>query len=139
VTREGGRFDLDRIQIRGKQGQVIATDTKIALIYGGCRFPFVEDVLVPAIPLFGMKELQSQEVNVGRTATHLVITISPWTVWLTIQTVGKFPDVVAVIPRQSPTLVRFDRQDLTALLDLIADLPGAKEDDSPVTLDLIEW
>jgi hypothetical protein len=131
-----GRFAVDRIQVRGKQGQVIATDTHKALIAGGFRFPFAEDLLIPVIPLFGMKELQSQEVRVGRTVTHLVVSVGPWRAWLGIQTKGRFPEVESLVPRQAPTLVRFDLQDVTALLKVIARLPGANKENRPVTLEL---
>jgi hypothetical protein len=136
VADEKGRFALDRIQVRGKRGQVIATDSHIALIFGGFSFPFVEDLLIPAFPLFGLSDLHYQDVRVGRMATHLVVSIGPWTVWLAILILGKFPEVAAVVSRQSPTLVRFDPQDVTALLNDLAGLPGAKEHDRPVTLDL---
>jgi DNA polymerase III sliding clamp (beta) subunit (PCNA family) len=138
VTRDGGRYALDRIQVRGKQGQVIGTDGKQALICGRIRFPFAEDLLLPAIPLFGLTDWQSQDVRVGRTASHLVISAGPWTVWLAILTSGKFPDVVSLVPRQSPTQVKFDLPEVMSLLKVIADLPGASEDDHPVTLDLNE-
>jgi hypothetical protein len=131
-----GRYAVDRIQVRGKRGQMIATDTHHALVVGGFRFPFAEDVLIPVIPVFGMKEFQSQEVRVGRTDTHLVISTGPWTVWLGIQTTGRFPDVAAIVPRQSPTLVRFAPQDVTALLGVVAGLPGANDEYRPVTLEL---
>ena len=60
-SREDGRYSLSRIQVRGQKGQVIATDGKVAVIFGKFAFPFAEEVLVPAVPLFGCPEVRDEK------------------------------------------------------------------------------
>ena len=55
--REPARFALHRVQLRGSAGQVVGTDGKAALTAAGFAFPFADDVLVPAVPAFGGKDL----------------------------------------------------------------------------------
>ncbi len=99
VARDGGRYDLTKIQIQGKAGRVISTDSKVALLWHGFDLPFEDQFLVSAVPVFGSKELaRATEVRIGRTASHLVVAAGPWTINLPIDTTLRFPDVAAVIP-----------------------------------------
>src|SRR5439155_18394192 len=85
AARDSGRFALSKVQVQGKAGRVVGTDSKSALLWGGFRLPFADDVLVPAVGVFGSRELASGVgVRVGRTATHLVVATGPWAVWLPI-------------------------------------------------------
>jgi DNA polymerase III sliding clamp (beta) subunit (PCNA family) len=138
AAKQDSRFALTRIQVRGKQGQIIGTDSYTGLFCHGFALPFAEDILLPAIPVFGMSDLQSQEVTVGKTARHFVVSAGPWTIWLSIITEGKYPDLNSLIPRQSETLAKIDAQDASALLNVLEHLPGMNEDDRPVTLDFDE-
>ena len=103
AARDESRYALTRVQLQGKAGQILGTDGKQALIQGGWTFPFTDNILVPAIPMFGMKDVAAQaDVRIGKTATHLVVTAGPWTVWLLIDAEGRFPDVAAARAAQSP-------------------------------------
>ena len=94
TTSDPARFALHRIQVRGAAGEVIGSDGHQALIWSGFEFPFEEDLLVPALPLFGSPEWTSHPaVSVGRTELHLVVSAGPWTVWLPIDATGRYPDV----------------------------------------------
>ncbi len=135
-SREDGRFALSRVQVLGAKGRIIATDGKIAVLFDGFTFPFTEDALVPAVPLFGSPEVRDEtDVRVGRTASHLVVSAGDWTVWLAVAPTGKFPDVGAVVPRHAPTTVALDRGDAAGLLPQLPGLPGQGHDLRPVTLD----
>jgi hypothetical protein len=135
AAREPTRYALHRVQLRGKTGQVIGTDGKRAYLKGGFAFPFSEDLLVPAVPVFGAKEWASAgEVRLGRTDSHLVVAAGPWTVALAIDAAGKFPDVAGVLPKHLPTVVGIDDRDADALLDALPGLPGADGELDPVTL-----
>jgi hypothetical protein len=134
-SREDGRYALSRVQVRGATGQVVATDGKLAVVFGPFAFPFAGDLLVPAVPLFGSFEVCDEgEVRIGRTAAHLVLSAGDWTVWLAVAPAGKFPDVAAVIPRHAPTAVALDRGDAAGLLPQLPGLPGRGHDLRPVTL-----
>ena len=138
AARDSGRFVLNHVQIRGKAGQVIATDAKQALILGGFTFPFERDILVPAIPTFGCRELaEESEIRVGHSATELVVACGPWSVWLPVNAEGRYPDVASILPKPGTgTAARLDESIAAELLRLLPALPGAKDEGQPVTLDL---
>jgi len=136
AARENGRFALSRVQLQGKTGRVVGTDGKIALLATGFKFPFRDDVLVPALPVFGSKPLaRADDVRLGRTATHLVIAAGPWMFSLPVETKAKYPDVASVIPSHAPTTAGIDATDAVELLKVLTALPGADDENRPVTLD----
>ena len=140
AARDVGRFVLDHLQIRGKAGQVIATDSKRALVWGGFVFPFGGDVLIPAIPAFGCRELAgAAEVRVGHSTTELIVACGSWSVHLPVHTTGKYPDVLSILPKPGTgTTARLEEAEAAELLYVLPALPGAKEENQPVTLDLAE-
>jgi hypothetical protein len=133
AAQEPTRYALHRVQLRGKKGQVIGSDGKRAYLKGGFAFPFSDDLLVPAVPVFGAKEWASAgEVRLGRTVAHLVVAAGPWTVAIAIDATGKFPDVAGVLPKHLPTVVGIDDRDGEALLDALPGLPVADGELDPV-------
>lgn len=136
AAKESGRFALSKVQVQGKAGRVVGTDGKVALLWRGFTFPFSDDLLVPAIPVFGAKPLaRITDVKIGRTVTHLIIGAGMWSVWLPIDTRAKYPDVAAVIPRSAPTTLTIDQTDASALLPVLPGLPSADHELRQVTLD----
>ena len=137
ACREPGRYAIHRIQLRGKAGQVIGTDGKQALLWGGFRLPVGGDRLVPALPVFGARELAGATgVRIGTTDTHLVVGVGPWSVWLPVDSAGRYPDVAGVMPRPGRgTVVGIDEADAIVLRDV---LPKPTDGDDPptVTFDL---
>jgi hypothetical protein len=134
-TPETVRYAVNRIQLQGSSGRVVATDTKQALIWNGVRLPFAETVLVPAVPIFGASELKRESVRIGRTSSHVVVSLGPWTVFLNIDSVGKFPEVTNVIPRcQSPTTIAISEADARFIQANIDSWPQG-EADAGITLD----
>ena len=137
AAREANRFVLNHVQMRGPSGQVIGTDSKYLLVWGGFVFPFPETVLVPAIPVFGCRELAEEpDVRIGRTEAEVVVACGPWSVHLPIGS-GTFPDALSILPRhESCTSVTFDDAQAAELLLALPALPGATSEDRAVTLDL---
>ena len=138
AAREEGKYAFDGVQIRGKAGQLIATDGKQALIQGGFKFPFAEDLIVPAVPLFGAKELAGEEaVNIDRIDNWLFVEIGFWHIWLQIDPEKRFPDVVGAIPRATGTHLKFHDEDAQKVLEVLPQLLRVTGDDvQSVTLDL---
>ena len=133
--RDPSRPALQRIQLRGTQGQILGTDGNQAVIQSGFAFPFTEALCIPAIPIFAAKEWE-EPGRIGRTGTHLVVEIGPWTIWLTIDQTARYPDVEAAVPKgKRPTTITFSEPDATLLTDRLLRLPGCKEEGVPVTLD----
>ena len=68
-----GRFGLTRIQLRGRRGDVVATDGRQLLIQSGFRLPWDDDILIPRTSVFSCREFAChEEVLLGRTQTHVV-------------------------------------------------------------------
>jgi hypothetical protein len=139
TSRDSVRFALARVQLRGKTGEIVATDGRQLLVQGGFTFPWTETVLLPRVPAFAAREGGDElEVRLGRTRTHVAVKVGPWTFVLAIDTHSRFPDVEAVIPRASAGASRLhlDSQDAPFLAANLPKLPGGDDDNSPVTLDL---
>jgi hypothetical protein len=137
TARESARFALGRLQLRGKAGEIVATDGRQLLVQGGLALPWTDTVLVPRLSVTG--DLAGEgDVAVGRTKTHMALKIGPWTFLLSIDTQSRFPDVDAVIPssKEKVTVLHLDALDALFLAANLPKLPGGDEDSSPVTLDL---
>jgi len=138
TAKEDSRYALTRVQLRGRRGEVVATDATAALVWGGWSFPFADDVLVARCGAFGTPELAAGKgVRVGRTPAHVVVRAGAWTVFLAAHAGGRFPDVVGVVPPPGAARTRLvlDPGEAAALAGGLAKLPGTA-DSSPVTLDL---
>ena len=99
AAREASRFALARVQLRGRTGQVAATDGRQLLLRGGFRLPWADDLLVPPLPALGLRELRGAgPVAVGLAGDHVALRLGPWTFFLGIDPAGRFPDVRAVVP-----------------------------------------
>ncbi|MBX7103838.1 MAG: hypothetical protein K1X57_07140, partial [Gemmataceae bacterium] len=87
---------------------------------------------------FGCEELEADEVELGRTATHLVVRSGAWSVWLAIDTVGRFPPYADVIPRpyQMKSSCELHPADVEFALKSLPKLPGRDDECPSVTLDL---
>jgi hypothetical protein len=141
AARDPARLAIMRLLLRGRGGEVVATDGRQLLVQGGFTFPWKEDVLVPALPAFSGKGPPSDgEVQVGRTASHVGIAAGPWTFLLAIDGEGRFPNYQEVIPRPHAggTRVVIDPQDGALLLGALPRLPGKEGKHGPVTLELGE-
>jgi hypothetical protein len=137
ASREPGRYAAHRVQVRGKAGQLVGTDGKQALVQGGFVFPFEDDLLVPAVPVFGGKEFASEAaVSGGLADGWLYLVIGPWQVWLSVDKEGRFPDVLGAVPRACGIQVETDDRDARELLRALPGLPGKRDDVRPVTIDL---
>ena len=135
--REPGRYATQRIQVRGVQGQILSTDCHQALIQGGFTFPFPETLHLPAVPVFAAKELAGLPVRIGRSETHFVVEVGPWTIWLTIDRLARFPEIEAAVPKaKGATVITFSETDAAFLLDRLPQFPGHDEDSAPITLDI---
>lgn len=121
------RYAMNRLQWRGKEGQLAATDGRELLVWGGFR-SLPESRLVPAIPIFGAREFaDASEARIGQTAKHVVVAAGPWTVWLVTDQRGRFPDILSVFPKSSRlSRILLDDEDAS---DILRALPGAARDE----------
>src|SRR5262249_7723270 len=118
---------------------VVGTDGKQLFVQSGFTLPWDDNVLVPRVPAFGCRELaNSGPVSVGRTKTHVAIRAGPWAVLLSIDSTGRYPNAEDVIPRPraNATRLQVSPDDAARLIDVLPELPGREEENSPVTLSL---
>jgi len=136
---ESIRFALTNLQLRSKQGQIVATDGRHAFRQSGFVFPWQGDLLVPRTRVFGSKELDAgSPVRIGRAGNWAVFQVGPWTIWLAIDSEGRFPqtDDLWPIAERATSRVEISVDDARFLGARIGCLPGDQEVNFPVTLDL---
>jgi len=133
------RFALNRIVLRGQQGQVISSDGRQLLIQSGFSFPWKDNLLIPRVSAFGNKEVQQlSKVQIGATDHHVCIQTGSWTFMLKIDKDARYPDVQTVVPKTASLVSHWhlSTENVPLLLDRLSALPGSAEDGWPITLDL---
>jgi hypothetical protein len=133
-----GRLALARLQLRGQDGAIVGTDGRQMLLWNGFTFPFQDNFQVPAVPIFGSRELRGeQEVRIGRMDQQVAIAAGPWTICLSIDAAGGYPDVMAVLPRTSRLArLSLDDADAAALQHDLQKVPAAGVENASVLLEL---
>ena len=137
-AEEDSRYALGCIALKG-DGSIIATDGHQALIQRGFSVPWDNERLVRRVPLLFNRVLpRDQPVWLGATATHVVVQVGGWTVWLEVVTGQRFPDVDRVCPDSgaATSRLKLDPADARAVLDSLDRLPGAEEQHAPTLVEL---
>ena len=77
-------------------------------------------------------------VQVGRTASHVVLRAGAWTIGLAIRADARFPRIEQAIPAEqaAATRLRLTPEDAQFLGRSLDRLPGGEAPDAPVTVDL---
>jgi hypothetical protein len=139
TAKASARFAVTRLQLRGRRGEVVGTDGRQLLVWGGFPLPWEDDVLVPRLPLFGHRDTPlTGPVAVGRTEKDVSLRVGPWSFALEIDTVSRYPQVDRVIPAAAGATTRLllDPADAALLIQNLPKLPGRDDAHAPVTLDL---
>jgi hypothetical protein len=132
-------YAVDKLQLRGSSGSIVATNGKQLLVQTGFQFPWPDDVLVPASPVFACRELaQVGPVTIGRTDTYVTLQAGAWTLQLLIAKEGRYPDIEQVIPSPAKiaTRCRLDPTDVAFLVKTLPHLPKTDDEHEPITVDL---
>ena len=74
-------------------GTINATDGRQALIQSGFTFPWSVPLLIPRSKVFRSPELSDKPVAVAQSGDWVVLNVEPWTIYLQINTDGRFPDM----------------------------------------------
>jgi hypothetical protein len=133
------RYALNCLHLRGAQGCIEATDGRQILSQSGFSFGWHGDVLVPASPVLGCRELDHDEaVAVGRSDDWVGFSVGPWLVMLRINKAGRFPKTDDILPNHEFARSRLELSaaDAKFLGDVLPRLPGDNDQDDPITLDL---
>jgi hypothetical protein len=108
------------------------------LVQSGFSFPWSDDVLVPKVRAFGIRELAGEgAVLIGRTDKQVFVRVGSWTFVLDVEG-GRFPDTKGVIPRIGTeiAILEVHPSDADFLIDALPKLPGHADDYSAVTVDV---
>jgi hypothetical protein len=138
IVGNPGRYALDCVRLDGPNGRVIATDGHQLLIQSGFGIPWDDAVLIDGSPVFGATGLpRDRALQLGRTATHVVIRAGAWTLWCAIRTGLRYPNVDAIVPTDShgATMLQIESADAVTLTRSLDRLPGADQEHRPVTLE----
>lgn len=132
------RYAVNHIQLKGKANSIVATNGRQLLLQRGFSFPWTDDVLVPASPVYACRELSQDAVALGKTDSHVTIQAGPWMLHLPIDKDGRFPAVDKVIPKREAAIAQccLAMEDCEFLVKSLSRLPGGEDEYAPVTLDL---
>jgi hypothetical protein len=139
TAAHGTRYALERVQLGGPDGALIATDGKQVLIQRNYPLPWTDRILVPRLRLSGLPGMIDQTpVLLGRTNSHVVVKVGSWTFFLTIDEQAKYPDVLGALPRPASITSRCQiaAEDVGRLIEVLPKLPGHDQDLKPLTVDL---
>lgn len=139
VDNESIRYACNCVRLRGTLGRIDATDTRQMLLQSGFKFPWKEDLLVPANPVFKSAVFSPDaEVRIGRRDDWVAIRIGLWTVYLAVDLTGRFPDVDGCVPAPGAvkSRLRLVESDVRFLERSLSRLPSDSLSNGGVTLDL---
>ena len=139
ASRDAERYATNLVQLRGRDGTLVATDGRQLLLQGGFRFPWKDDQYLPALPVFGSRELpRDASVDLGLAKDRITLGVGPWLFDFGVRHQVRFPDVDRVVPGDgtAPSRLRLDAEDIEALTRNLPGLPGRDDPRRPVTLDL---
>jgi hypothetical protein len=132
------RYSVAFLQLRGHASQIASTDGRQLLAQSGFTFGWDDDVLVPACPVFGCRELHEKApLTIGKSGEYVTLRMGPWTLHLAINKDGHFPKVDRILKGNDggSTVLQFDPEDVRFLLGILDSLPGAADESSPVTIE----
>ncbi len=140
IAKDPFRFATDLIQLRGKDGMVVATNGHHLLVQRGLALGWEEEIVCHATRLFGCADLlpQDQAVLIGKSADYVAVRTGPWTFYLGIEQERRYPAVDHTIwpPEAAKTTWELSPLDAQFLTEQLPRIPGAEEDTQPITLDL---
>jgi hypothetical protein len=133
------RFALNCLRLRGSDGSVAATDGRQVFKQSGFEFSFEDEVLFYPAQVYDAKDLPTNApVSIGRTETHIVFQLGPWTFFQPMEKDRRFPRIEDVIPpiNDSDSTLDWQSADAAFLVDSLRRLPGTEDTNQPVTIDL---
>ena len=139
TDQESTRFALNCIRLRGRDGQIAATDSAQALIQTGFAFPWDDEILVSGSGAFASSDFaEADELRIGRSTDWVTLQANSRTLHLRIEKERRFPNIDLQIPTNgsAATTLSLSEDDIDFLLTSTKRLPGASEPNAPVTVDL---
>lgn len=135
TDREATRYSIDCVQLCGKTGRILATDSRQALIISGFEFPWEDQVLLPWNGVFNLKELSEQgPIQIGRGDKTLSFATGPWTLHFSLETERRFPRIDDCIPEpgSEKTTLTITDEDADFAATAIKNLPKLDLDNTAI-------
>ena len=139
TDQESTRYALNCIRLRGRDGQIAATDSAQALIQTGFSFPWDDEILITGSGAFASRDFAAaDELRIGRSADWVTLQANSRTLHMRIEKERRFPNIDLQIPTNGSavTTLSLSEDDIGFLLTSTKRLPGASEPNAPVTVDL---
>jgi hypothetical protein len=137
---QAGRYSLNCLRLRGRDGQVAVTDGRLACAHDGFSLPF-EEALVRAESLKPIKLLaKCAEIDVGSSTgwlhLKLVVGVARWWIDIGLESSARFPSIDQCFPTSSHARTTLVISEPDAQF-LIGNLPEAMGTDQqqPIMLD----
>ena len=141
VAKDAFRYATDTVQLRGKEGSVVATNGHQLLVQKGILLNWEEDLVCHAPTVLASPELpQDQPVFVGKSEKYVAVRTGLWTFQLAIEKDRRYPDVDHTIwsTSQASTTLELSPEDAKVLSEHLPELRGREDDTKPITLDLAQ-
>ncbi len=141
VAKDAFRYATDTVQLRGKEGSVVATNGHQLLVQKGILLNWEEDLVCHAPTVLASPELpQDQPVFVGKSEKYVAVRTGLWTFQLAIEKDRRYPDVDHTIwsTSQASTTLELSPEDAKVLSEHLPELRGREDDTQPITLDLAQ-
>jgi hypothetical protein len=138
-SRDVNRYATNHVLLRGRDGAVIGTDGKQLLIQRGFKLPWKDNQHLPALPVFGGRELPSdQPVHLGLKEQRITVEVGPWLFSIKVNPDIRYPDVDRALPnpQSGKTSLQIGSEDANALVEALPKLPGGEGPQRPITLEL---
>lgn len=134
------RYSLSCLRLRGRDGQVAVTDSRLAAVHDGFNFP-LEEGLVPTEHLRRMKFLSrctKLEVGVSPNWIHFRVTegLVRWAISIRLDRCGRYPTIDQCFPRLNDAMTTIRISDVDAEF-IASELPKALGQDGLDTVTLI--
>ncbi len=140
VTEPGsGRYAFNCIQLAGTAGEVTATDGRQALVQRGFKFPWQEDLLIPATSIFEAAGLpQNVQTRISQSGQYVFLQCGQWTMAFTVPLEGRFPNVPQIIPDPTAitTALKLHPDDVRFLVQRLGQLPLDDSAHQSITVEL---
>ncbi len=133
------RYALNNVHLRGEGGLVTVTDGRQLFQQGGFSFPWIGDVMIPRLAVLGCTELERlTPIEIGKTEKSLALRLGNWTLLVTIDTVGRYPQFAEILAQaeSGSTVLQLPGTDAAFLADTLPRLPTSEFEECGVTLDL---
>jgi hypothetical protein len=138
IESNSPRYVLGCVALNGDNGTMTATDGRILVQFTGWTFPWKDIALVPASPIFAMKEFRELgKPEIGYQNEWTTVKCGNCTVQFK-RPEGRYPKVQNVIPDETgmAAWITLSEKDTAFLLKTISDLPGNNYQEQPVTIEV---